>query len=430
MRPSPPPAVPADAPGDDDATYRGGTARAALAHREFRVVWTGSFASNIGTWMQNVTQGAFAYRLTGSPTYVGLLVFAQLGPMLVLSLVGGLVADSFDRRRFLMAVQAEQMVFSFVLAWLARGEPSRVALFAVVMAVGVGNALNAPAWVSTVPALVPRRDLPGAISLNSAMVNGSRVIGPAIAGVAYPAVGASGVFAVNAVTYLFVVAALWMVRLPALTGGPAGGEGTWRRLTAGFRVARHDPLVGRVLVTIAVFSFFCLPFLGQFPVIAERNLGMDTKTLAYGLLYAAFGLGACLGALSIGTVLAGADKRVVARRGLAGFAVALAVLAVLRHPAPAYPAAFVLGLFYFGTTTALLTVLQSSLDDRVRGRVMALWLMGFGGTVPLGNLLAGPLVDGVSATAVLLVGAVVAVALAARCDLVGAARRRPAAGTA
>jgi MFS family permease len=161
----------------------GGTALSALRHRTFRVVFFGAFLSNIGTWMQNAILGAYAFTLTGSASYVGLLVFAQLGPSLLLSIVGGWIADLVDRRRLLIWVSMEQLGFSLGLALITTSShPSRVAMFLMVLAIGIGQALYAPAYSAILPGLVGRRDLAGAISLNSAQMNGSRVIGPIIGG--------------------------------------------------------------------------------------------------------------------------------------------------------------------------------------------------------------------------------------------------------
>ncbi len=394
---------------------RPGTARAALGHQRFRRIWLGSFASNVGTWMQTVVLGAYAYDLTGSSGFVGILTFAQLGPLLLLSIPGGVVADAVDRRRWLIGCQTAQLVFVALLAVLVTGTPSRLALGACVLAVGIGNALNAPAWGAALPTLVGPEDLPGAIALNSTMINGSRVIGPALGGLLFPILGAAWVFTLNAVSFLFVIAALVSVRFPP---GPARHEeGVRARLVGGFRAARDNPVVARILMTMALFSFFCLPFVGLFPAIAERQLGLESDSLGYGLLYATFGLGACLGALAVGTVLAERLKAGLVRPGLVAFGTSLGVLALVRQPAPAFVVLFVVGALYFGTTTAMLTVLVSTLDDAVRGRVMALWFMAFGGTVPLGALAFGPLLDATSAALVLGVGAVVAVALGWWCDL-------------
>src|SRR4029450_7757499 len=176
-----------------DVPYRRGTAQAALRNRDFRIFWGGTFASNIGTWMQNVLLGAFGYELTGSAVFVGILFFAQLGPLLFMSTVGGVLADVVDRRKLLIITQLEQLVLSIVLAGLAAtSNPSR-------------GALGAPAIAAILPTLVPRADLPGAVSLQSVQMNLSRVIGPAIGAVIYSQTSAAPVFAINAGTYLFAV---------------------------------------------------------------------------------------------------------------------------------------------------------------------------------------------------------------------------------
>jgi MFS family permease len=403
-------------------TRRPGTVLSALSHVAFRRMWIGSFASNIGTWMQTLVLGAYAYDLTGSSAFVGLLTFAQLGPLLLLGLFGGLFADLFDRRLLLIVLQLEQAIFSLVLAAIVGvgGDPSRWALFACVFAIGIGNALNLPAWSAVLPSLVGRNDLPGAISLNSTQVNLSRVIGPAIAGVLYPIVGPSWIFVTNAATYLFVVAALVSVRFPAV---PRSASKGWDNLVLGLRVARSNSVVGRILVTLPIFSFFCLPFIGLFPAIAAGDLDLETDTFAYGALYACFGVGAAMGALSIGTVLAGTDKAKLTRVGLAGFALAVFVFGLLRSPTIAYGVVLVLGAVYFGTVTAMMTVLQETLADEVRGRVMALWFMAFGGTIPLGALVFGPLLDATNGTVLLSIAGGVALLLAWWCDLPAAIAR-------
>jgi MFS family permease len=406
----------------DDYVRGVGSARSAFSHREFRLMWLGSFGSNVGTWMQTVVLGAYAFELTGSSAFVGILAFAQVAPLLLLSIPGGVIADAVDRRLLLIVLQVEQLVFSLLLALVVAtsADPSRILLVACVVAIGVGNALNAPPWSAVLPTLVGPEDLGAAISLNSTMVNGSRVIGPALGGLLYPVVGAAWIFFINAVTYLAVIGTLLMVRFPEV---PKVLERGWSRVVSGFRVARDNAVVGRILVTLALFAVFCLPFVNLFPALAEKDLGLDADSLGYGLLYAVFGLGACLGALSIGTVLAAATKMRLVRTGLVAFAASLAVFGVLRVPAPAYPVVFVLGAVYFGTTTAMLTVLQTLLGDEVRGRVMALWFMAFGGGIAVSGLLYGPVLDATNGTFVLGVAAAVALGLAWWCNLPLAAHR-------
>ena len=406
-----------DALEDGDRAIRPGTARAALQHTVFRRVFIGAFLSNIGSWMQNVVLGALAYDLFESPTFVGVLLFAQLGPLLLFSLVGGALADMFDRRRLLVTVSLLQGALSMLLAAVVwDGDPSQAALVGIVFLIGMGQAVFGPTYSALLPALVGRRDLPGAISLNSAQMNGSRVIGPIIGAFMFEQVGESWVFIVNGLSYLLVIWSLLSVRLPAPVPDTSGLQGV-RRLLSGFQVAKRDPIVGRCLILIFSFSLFSLPFIGQMPTLADQNLGIAARSTEYGILYACFGVGALMGALSIGTVFAGRKLERVVRVGLVVFAAFLAPFSLLRSPLPAYPAILLVGLAYFAVITSLSTVLQQRLDDSNRGRVMALWIMGFGGTVPIGNLIAGPLIEATSVTTVVLAGAVFTLFLAAYADL-------------
>jgi MFS family permease len=407
-----------DAYLDGDRTLVRGTAGAALRSRDFRVVWSGMFASNIGTWMQNVLLGAYGYTLTHSETFVAILFFAQLGPLLLLSSVGGVLADVLDRRRLLLACQIQQLVFSLVLAGLvAQPHPDQTLLVLCVLIIGVGNALGAPALNSILPTLVPKPDLPGAVALQSVQMNLSRVVGPAIGAAIYAATGAAPVFVLNAGTYLFAIVALLMVQYPRHPASP-GGRGVWTRLVEGFRVVREDPLVRRVLVTLVVLSLFSLAFVGLMPAIAADNLGIQPRSVEYGIFYAVFGLGASIGAISVGTWFAGVAKSRLVRPALVAFGLLLGVFALVRSPAAAYAVVPLLGYAYFVVITSLSTVLQQHVDDAVRGRVMALWIMAFGGTVPVGVLLAGPLAQATSITFVLLIGAVVGMGLAVYANLV------------
>ena len=417
--PPPPDEPAADRPGGavDAGWERPGSAREALAQRDFRTLFIASFLSNSGRWMQQVVLGIFAWDLTRSPAYLGQIIFAQLGPMLLLSLLGGSLADSVDRRKLLLATQAWQAVWSLVLAWQVADEAiSPNALLALVFVIGVGQAIYAPTFSAVLPSLVGRRNLSAAIALNSAQVNGSRVIGPAIGAWLASLLGVAPVFAINAASYLVVIAALFVVTIPAST---ASKRGPVERLLGGFRLARRAPQVGRPLALMVSFTFLCLPFIGQMPAVAELNLGIDPESTTYGVLYACFGLGALVGAAGVGTFLLHIPKPAVVRGSLVGFAVALATFALLRQAALAFPTVFFVGVFYFTMPTALNTFLQEHLGDEVRGRVMALWVLSFGGTVPVTNLLAGPVVEATSVTAVLLAGAVAALVLAVVARLPG-----------
>lgn len=395
--------------------FKEGTVRAALAYRDFRLVWLGSFTSNTGTWIQNVVLPAYVYTRTGKASLVGLMILAQLGPLLFLAIPAGVIADRFDRRKWLIAMQAVQMTCSAVLGLLALGDPSFLALFAASLGVGIGNALNAPAWTAMLPSLVRPEDLPGAISISSTTLNGARVVGPIIVAVfAQWGVDTAAFFFINAVSFLFIMVALYVVHVPPAKRDSVRGK---HQFTHGLRIARQRKTIGRMLLTMTTFSLISLPYVGLFPAVARLNFGIAEDGPAYKWLYATWGLGASLGGLAIGTTFADYDKRKLIQWGFAGFAVALACFAVVNTPEPAYIVGFMLGFTYFFSTTSLSTVLQGRLESEVRGRVMALYIMSFGGMVPIGNLIFGPLIDVFGARIVLLIGAVWAAFLARWCDI-------------
>lgn len=400
---------------DDGNPHRPGSARAALAARDFRYIWIGSFLSNIGTWMQNVVLPAYIYHRTGRASLVGLLIFAQLGPLLLLSIPAGVLADRFDRRRWLISMQVTQLFCSCALATLALGTPAIWMLFVAALGVGIGNALNAPAWSAILPSMVRPEDIGGAISLNSTAINGSRVIGPIIVAVLSQwGATTAEFFFINAATYLFVIYALLSIKFPIIGTDPTKG---WRRFTRGIQIARERAVVRRLILTLASFSLLSLPYVGLFPAVARLNFGIDESGTTYKWLYATWGLGAALGGLAIGTVCVRFDKRTLIRWGFAGFAVSMMCFALSRSPMPAFFFGFALGFAYFFTTTSMMTVVQSRLEAEVRGRVMALWFMAFGGTVPLGNMLFGPIIDRHGSQWLLVMGSLWAAVLAWWCNI-------------
>lgn len=396
--------------------HRAGTARAAFSYRNYRLVWTGMLLSNIGTWMQNLALPAYIDHRTGSAKIVSLLVFAQLGPLLLLAIPGGIIASRFNLQRYLLAMQWVQLVFSLVLAAIVSVDGPIWALFLAQTAIGVGNALNAPAFQASVPMLVDRRDLAGAISLNSTQLNGSRVVGPAIAALlAIWGVSTSQIFVINAATYLFLIISLFMVQIPDIRSAPT--ETGWRRALSGVNIANSRRVLSRLLLSMTAFSLFCLIYVGLFSSVARLNFGISPVGSTYRWLYAVWGFGALCGALATGTFLSHIHRPTIIRRGFVGFAIALAIFATISSVAWAFPVGFVLGLFYFMTANAMVTVFQQNLRDNERVTVMPLWFMSFGGTVTIGGLLAGPIIDAIGARWVLFFGALFALFLAWWCDL-------------
>ncbi len=360
--------------------------------------------------MQNVVLGLLAYELTGAAWFVGLLTFAQLGPMLVLSPWGGLLADRFDRRRLLVAIACTQLVLAGALAVVTLDStPSKLLITLLVAGNGIGAALYVPILTACIPALVGSRDIQGAVALNSVALNGSRIVGPLVGGALAALWSTSAVFALNGATFLVAVWALLTVRADFR---PVGRPPTspLADLRDGFRVASTDPVIRRVLVTIGTYSFCSLVFIYEMPLIASERLGLDE--FGYTLLFATFAVGAAIGALSSGSFLVAHNRWTVSRVALALFAVGLSTLTLATHPLVAGAGAFVAGLCYFTIVTTLLTTLQLRADDSVRGRIMGLWMMAWAGLVPVGALIAGPTIDAVGLVPVLLTGAGVALVLA------------------
>ncbi len=398
-----------------NASARPGSIHSALQSTAFRRIFAGTFASNVGTWMQNITLIALAYQLTKNAWFTGVITFAQLGPMLIISPFGGALADRVSRKVLIVSMSAVQMTMSVVLAVVALSDaPNQVVLVLVVAMIGIASAINGPTMNALLPELVPRDDLQPAIALNSVSMNSSRVLGPLLGGAVGAVLGSSSVFFINGLTYLFVI---WAVSTVDVDFSPKGSshDGPIKAVVEGFRAAKQDPLILRVLITIAVYSFCSLIFIYQMPLLAERHLGLSGWR--FNLLFAAFALGAAGGALAMGSILSAFRRSRMTRWGLIFFAVMLAAFGTTTNRAVAFVSGFLVGAAYFVVVTALSTTIQLAVRDSVRGRIMGLWMMAWAGLVPLGGLIAGPIIDSTSITVVLIFGAVVAAILGIVMDL-------------
>lgn len=382
-----------------------GSARAALAHRSYRLVYFGSFASNVGSWAQTVVLAPFAYRLANdSASFAGLTVAAQMGPTLLFATLGGFLANRLNRKALMIGGAATQACFAILLAGVVvQSDPNKALFLLAVFGGGVVNSLTAPTFQAVLPELCGKENLAGAIALNSVQMNGARVIGPIFVAVTH--LGVRDVFIFNALTFAFVI--IGFARVPL---GPTPSSHR-HRLLDGFRYSRRNPVASLLLPMLFTFSVISLPYIGQFATVAERVLGLDSTGRTYKWLYGTWGLGACLGALAMGTVLSSFDKRRLIRPGFAAFAVCLALFGVNRSVVLAFPIGFLLGVCYFGTITAMLTVLQQHLSSVMRAPVMAVWFMFYGGTIPIGVLWAGWVMDRWAVEPVILTGALWALAL-------------------
>ncbi|MER5181001.1 MFS transporter [Streptomyces sp. NPDC002896] len=376
--------------------------RSPLALPLFRSLWLAQLASGIGGWMQTVGGQWMLVSRPGAATWVSLVQAASLLPVLFVSLPAGVLADVLDRRRLLVAVHASMALGAGVLAALtAAGLTTPALLIALTFLLGCGQAVGNPAWQAIQPELVPREQIPAAAALGSMGVNVARAIGPALAGVLLTATSTWVLFTLNAVSYLAVVAALlaWRREEPA----DAQAEAVAPALHAGARYVRNAPGVRRILLRAALFVLPAAALWALLPVVASDRLHQGSG--GYGLLLAALGLGAVLGAALMGPVrqiltpshlVATASVLFALGTLAAGLVDSLAAVTVLMVPT---------GLGWLLALSALNTTMQLSLPAWVRARGLAVYLMVFMGGQGIGSLLWGLLARPLTTTGALVLSA-------------------------
>jgi MFS family permease len=358
----------------------------AFRHRNFRLFFAGQLASLVGTWMQSAAQLWLVYRLTGSAALLGALGFASQIPVFVLATVGGLISDSYDRRRTMLLTQGASMVLAFLLAALTLSHHVQVwHLLAIALVLGTVNAVDIPVRQAFVTDMVGKADLMNAVALNASMFHAARMVGPAVAGVVIAAVGEGWCFFVNALSFLAVLASLLAMTPQA---APTAAIGSARRkLADGLRFVFTTPAVRSVLLLLGMTSLVGAPYSVLLPIIANRILHLGSRGL--GGLMGAAGAGALTGALLLAS-RPRADRltRIIpSANAIAG--AGLLVLSQSRWIPLSCAALVAVG---FGITTQLAatnTLLQIQVPDAMRGRVMAVYAMMFMGTAPIGALIAG-----------------------------------------
>jgi MFS family permease len=381
----------------------------ALRHPNYRLFFIGQGLSLVGSWITRVATSWLVWRLTGSEALLGLVGFAGQIPTTLVAPFAGVLVDRWNRHRTLVVTQVVAMLQSAALAAFALSGHITVAWIAVLSVVqGLVNAFDMPARQAFVVEMVTdRADVPNAIALNSSLVNAARLIGPSIAGVLIAAVGEGWCFAVDAVSYLAVVASLFAMRgiqpRPARArGGVLADFRDGFRYVAGFRAIRA------ILLLLAIVSLTGFPYVVLMPVFARNILGGGPNTL--GLLMAASGVGALAGALWLAarpTVL-GLGRVVVLAGGAFGFA--LAAFALSRWTWVSALALIVVGAGMMIQMAASNTLLQTLVDEDKRGRVMSFYTLAFFGMAPFGSLLAGLLAGAIGAPLTVVVGGAISLA--------------------
>jgi MFS family permease len=361
------------------------TALGSLRHRNFRLLWTGNLVSQTGDWMDQIALNWLVYELTGSAFYLGVLNFCRLAPVLVFTLVGGVIADRVDRRWLLFTTQAVAMVLAFVLAILVSfGHVQFWMVVVIGVARGVALAFNFPARQSLISDLVPRELLTNAVALNQATMNLTRVIGPTIGGILIATVGVSGAFYLNGLSFVAVLWGLALMRFPPRQ--VKAKKGVLADLMGGLRYIQGQPDLRLLVVLALVPMILGMPYMTMLTVFASDVL--DVGGTGLGLLMACSGGGAVCGALFIASRTSTTGRRMVMFVGLLGFGVALAVFSLSPWFWLSAGSLVAVGFsqqVYNAQNNALI---QEDVDPEYRGRVLSTLFLNRG-LIPLGTVIAG-----------------------------------------
>ncbi|HZP29636.1 MAG TPA: MFS transporter [Acidimicrobiia bacterium] len=357
--------------------------------RNFRLFFGGQLISQIGNWLTLITQTLLVLKLTGNGFAVGLLTACQFAPVLVVGAWAGLVADRSDKRRLLMIVQIVAMAQSFALAGLAfMGNPPVVAIYGVALIGGVAIAFDNPARRAFVVEMVPEDHVHNAVSLNSALMTSARVVGPALAGLLIHVAGYGWCFTLDALSYLAVLAGLWMMRTGELRPSPIA-ERAKGQVRAGLRYARRVPELWVPLVMMAVIGTLAFNFQVTMPLLVERTFHGNEATFT--LLFSVLSIGSLAGALAT------ARRRTISVRHVVvtatGFGAAMLVFAASPNLAASFPLGLALGATSIAFMTASTAIVQVESAPQMRGRVLALQAIVFLGSTPIGGPIIGELCD-------------------------------------
>lgn len=376
----------------------------ALRHPNYRRFWWGALVSLTGSWMRITAQSWLVYDITGSPFMLGAVTMINTLPTMLLGLLGGAVADRSEKRHLLIGTQGVFMAVAVALAVLTlTGRIEVWHILALSAVSGIAAALDMPARQSLIPHLVEREDLLNAIALNSAVFNGSRIIGPVLAGLIIDQLGGRAgpgwSFAINAVTYLGVISALATI---TVSSRPAtvGPRNVWLEVREGVTYAWGHPALRILLGLLTVAGVFGLSFTVLMPVVARDVLHVPAR--GFGMLLTASGVGATIGVLALASSRPARPWTVI--MGTFGaFVVSLATFAA----STVYALSLALMVVTSGTITAYLsltnTTIQLLVPDELRGRIMSLYILAFFGTAPIGGLLIGTLASAFGAQAALLI---------------------------
>jgi len=373
----------------------------AFKSRNYRLYFVGQSASLIGTWMQKTAVSWVIYTLTHSTFMLGVTLFASQFPSFLLSLVGGVVSDRYNRFRVLLTTQVASMIQATLLAVLIFANHYRVwEILSLSVLLGIINAFDVPARQSLVYEMVDdKNDLPNALALNSSMVNLSRLIGPAIAGIVLEKIGDGACFLLNAISFMAVIASLLMMRLPKYIKKPHK-KNVFGELKEGFSYIKRTPSIRFVIIMLGLVSLLVLPFSTLIPYYAKDVFKGTAST--FGIIDSFIGLGAFSGAIFLASQKAGADLRKILFINTLVFGTGL----ILFSHETYYPLALIFvtiaGFGMMSQITVSNTLIQTTVAQNMRGRVISFYAMAFFGMQPLGGLLVGSISKWIGTTDTLM----------------------------
>lgn len=387
----------------------------AMRHRNYRLFFAGQGLSLIGTWMMTVAQSWLILQLTGDPLLLGVVAAVQWLPVLVLGLFGGLIADTLPKRRTMLGTQGFAALLSLTMAILVLS--GNVAVWHVIVVaslLGVRNAVDLPTRQAFSVEMVGREDVGNAVALNSAMFNGARVIGPAVAGITIGAFGIGVAFLVDSISYLAVIFALLAMRETDLHKRPGIERPTTVRavvgnLAEGLSYVRRTKPVFLSILTVGLVSTFGMNFTVVIPPFVQEVLHGDAT--AYGFLMAATGVGSVVSALTI--AFSGRTMPLIIGLGGATLGLGLIVLGNTTTFWIAWVAMFVAGIGSIAMAATANTLVQLSVPDQLRGRVMSVYTTVFAGSTPFGGLLTGAIASGFGAATAIVFGGALSLATGA-----------------
>lgn len=380
-----------------------------LKVKAYRIYWLGTFISFIGTWIQTVAQQWLVFELTNSAFLLGVVGFLGSIPVFVLSLFGGVLADRLNKRNILIATQIAFMFLAFLLAVMTQFKIiTPVQIMIIALCNGVVMAFDAPSRQSIVVELVGKEYLFNAIALNSVAFNSSRIIGPAFAGILIAAIGMSGCFYVNGISFLAVIVALIMIKINKKKNINPNNT-AWRDVCDGLKFVRNNRTILILIIMVGIVSLFGIAYVILMPIFANDVLKVGVKGL--GMLMSSSGIGALIAAL----ILARLENFRHKGRFLIISSFVFSVSLILFSLSKIYLLSLITLIFIGGSSVAAIatinTLLQTNVPDEFRGRVMSVFMLTFAGMMPFGNLIAGVLAHFLGVSISVMINGIICAAL-------------------